>query len=531
MPYLVNTDGGVDGRVTKLKIGTNSIGRQPGNSIVHQHMSLSRQHAEILVTDQSATLTDLNSRNGTFVNNIRVQECELQDKDLIRCGDIVFRFADSLLTDPRLNIAKQVSPDSSRVMISALLNQQSSLNASRVLKISPQDSSERALAKLQILLEVGKQLSFPEEPDKLLTKILDLLFDIMEVDRSAILMVNEMTGQLESKAFKHKAGLETDDEYHFYSTQITSFVLAHGDAILTKDAQIDKRFDSSASVVGLSIRASMCVPLKPKDEIIGLLYVDNLSTSNAYSDEDLEFLTALANQAAIAIENARLYKQIEMEAVTRAKFERFFPQSVSKKIREEGTLEIVDTEVTALFSDISAFTELSSVLEPRQIIAMLNDYFQVVVEDIVFQYEGTLEKYIGDALLAVWGAPYQKPDDAERAVWAAIAMQKAVCDLSTRWLQERNFGIQVHIGINTGKVAAGNIGSPKLIQYATIGDTTNVTSRICNVAQADEIVISQATLDRLGDRNLPLTKLPLVSVKGKSEALQLYRLDWRQLQS
>jgi adenylate cyclase len=531
MPYLVNTDGGVDGKVTKLHVGLNTIGRQPSNSIAHQHLSLSRQHAQIIVADNKVTLTDLNSRNGTFVNDVRVQECELYDKDLVRCGDIVFRFTDNLAIDSKLNIAKQVSLDSNRVLISALLRPESSLNASRVLKIGPQESNERALAKLQILLEVSKQLSLTEEPDKLLDKILDLLFDIMEVDRSVILMVHESTGQLESKAIKLKTGIETDDDYHFYSTQITNFVMAHGDAILTKDAQIDERFDSSASVVGLSIRASMCVPLKPKDEIIGLLYVDNLSTSNAYSSEDLEFLTALANQAAIAIENARLYKQIEVEAVMRAKFERFFPQSVSKKIREEGTLEIIDTEVTALFSDISAFTELSSLLEPRQTIAMLNDYFQIVVEDIVFKYEGTLEKYIGDALLAVWGAPYQKPDDAERAVWAAIAMQKAVYDLSTRWMQERNFGIQVHIGINTGRVAAGNIGSPKLIQYATIGDTTNITSRICNVAQPGEIVISQSTYERVGIHKLPLEKLPPVTVKGKSEALQLYRLHWQQMRS
>ncbi len=530
MPYLINTNSGVDGRVTKLIVGLNTIGRQPGNSIVKQHLSLSRQHAQITVTEHSVTLTDLNSRNGTYVNDNRVQECELKDRDIIRCGDIIFRFASDLATDPSLNIAKQVSPDSSRVLIKDLLNQEAGRDTSKVLKIRPEDSNQRALAKLQILLEVSKQLSLPEEPDKLLDKILNLLFDIMEVDRSVILMVDELTGQLESKAVKCRVGFGICENYHFYSTQITNFVLAHGDAILTKDAQSDKRFDSSASVLGLSIRASMCVPLKPKDEITGLLYVDNLSTSNAYTSEDLEFLTALANQAAIAIENARLYKQIEAEAVVRAKFERFFPLSVRQKLQEEGNLEIIDTEVTALFSDISAFTELSSVMEPRQVISMLNDYFQVMVEDIVFHYEGTLEKYIGDALLAIWGAPYQKADDADRAVWAAIAMQKAVCDLNTRWMQERNFGIQIHIGINSGRVAAGNIGSPKLIQYATIGDTTNVTSRICNVAQPGEIVISQNTCDRLAT-NLPLEKLPPVTVKGKSVALQLFRLDWQQVAS
>src|ERR687885_1162934 len=217
----------------------------------------------------------------------------------------------------------------------------------------------------------------------------------------------------------------------------------------------------------------MCVPLKPRETVIGVLYTDNLSMADIYSQEDLEFLTALANQAAIAIENTELNKKMQSEAIVRTKLERFFPQAVSKKLKEEGNLEIVDTEVTALFADISDFTKMSSTMEPRQVIEMLNEYFQVMVEDIVFPYEGTLEKYIGDALLAVWGAPYQRADDADRAVRAAIEMQWAVRRLNQEWLKQRNLQIQIHIGLNTGKVAAGNIGSKKLIQYATIGDTTN----------------------------------------------------------
>jgi len=249
---------------------------------------------------------------------------------------------------------------------------------------------------------------------------------------------------------------------------------------------------------------------------------------NIYSEEDLEFLTALANQAAIAIDNAQLYKKIQEEAVVRSKLELFFPEAVRKKLQEEDSLKIVDTEVTELFCDICKFTELSSTMEPRQVIEMLNEYFKVMVEDIVFPYKGTLEKYIGDALLAIWGAPYQLPDDAERAVKAAIEMQWAVRRLNEQWIKRRNLHIQIHIGINTGKVAAGNIGSENLIQYAAIGDTTNVTSRICNQAKAGEILISQSTVDKLGDRTFHLEAIPPVMVKGKDQPLQLYRLRWNQ---
>jgi adenylate cyclase len=125
-------------------------------------------------------------------------------------------------------------------------------------------------------------------------------------------------------------------------------------------------------------------------------------------------------------------------------------------------------------------------------------------------------------------------DDAERAVRAAIEMQQAVCRLNERWVKRRNLEIQIHIGLNTGKVAAGNIGSEKLLQYATIGDTTNVTSRICSAAKSGEILISQSTLDKLGvqysypigNRTVPIEKIAPVSVKGKDQPLQLYRLLW-----
>jgi class 3 adenylate cyclase len=249
------------------------------------------------------------------------------------------------------------------------------------------------------------------------------------------------------------------------------------------------------------------------------------------TDEDVAFLSAVANQAAIAIDNAQLTQKIAAQAVLRSKLERFFPQSVSRKLREENSLEIIETEVTALFADISEFTQMSSTMQPCDIIAMLNDYFNVIVEEIVFPYEGTLEKYIGDALFAIWGAPYSREDDAERAIKAAIEMQWAVQRLNKRWETQGKQPINIHIGLNTGQVAAGNIGSKNLIQYATIGDTTNVTSRICGVAKADEIMITEATWHKIHYLGLPFEKIAPVKVKGKDEPLQLYRLLWQNVPS
>ncbi|OUL24042.1 adenylate/guanylate cyclase domain-containing protein [Nostoc sp. 106C] len=548
MPYLIYAPNTPQERLHQLKFGLNTIGRSGDNTIVLTDESLSRYHAEIIIAEDRITIKDLQSLNHTFVNHAKIDQYELRDGDLINCGNVELKFVDKINATPTPStinskqasiseqdcqitipetIVKQFSTEQSRFKMQDLLD--SPGRGDSLLRLSHRGSNQRTVDKLKILLEVSKQLSSPEEPDRLLEKILDLLFEIINVDRAVILMVNETTKQLEHKAVKLRSGVSSENQ--FYSKNITNYVYKNGNAILTTDACLDQRFNDSESVFVQTIRASMCIPLKPREEVIGVLYVDNLSLSDVYSDEDVEFLTALANQAAIAIDNANLYKKIEAEAVMRNKLERFFPEAVRKKLKEEVNLGIVDTEVTALFADITNFTKMSSTMQPRQVIAMLNEYFEVMVEEIVFRYEGTLEKYIGDALFAIWGAPYRKPDDAQRAIQAAIDMQWAVQRLNQEWVQQGKQPIQIHIGLNTGKVAAGNIGSEKLIQYATIGDTTNVTSRICNVAQAGEIVISQTTFDRLRTMNLPFEKMSLVQVKGQDQPLQLYRLLWNLLPS
>ena len=536
MPYLIYNPETPSEKTYELVFGTNTLGREWDNTIFLQDGSLSRRHAEITIGYNHVAITDLRSLNGTFVNEVKIDRCELKDGDWIRCGIVVFKFAlqlrnfrqESLASrDSQISIVKQVSPEPSQTVMQNLLDQHGTDHS--VLRIRQKDTNQRAVDKLKILLEVSKQLSTPEKSDQLLEKILDLLLTIMDVDRAAILLLNQATGQLEHRVVKSRLGIPND--YQFYSKRIIDLVCTNGEALLTTDASIDERLNNSESILRQAIHASMCVPLKPRDQVIGVLYVDNLSMSNIYSDEDVKFLTALANQAAIAIDNSQLYKKMEEEAVIRDKLERFFPEAVSRKLREEGNLEIVETEVTALFVDISGFTKMSSTMQPRQVIEMLNEYFKVMVEEIVFPYEGTLEKYIGDALLAVWGAPYQKENDAQQAVLAAIEMQRAVCRLNQEWLQRGKKPIQIHIGINTGKVAAGNIGSEKLIQYASIGDTMNVTSRICSAAQAEEIFISQSTFDQIRGWNLPFEKLDPVWVKGKEQPLQLYRLLWQQLPS
>jgi len=535
VPYLIYNAETPDAKIYELKTGLNSIGRKWDNTIVITDESLSRHHAEIIIASSGhITIKDEQSKNGTFVNNVRIASPHvLNNGDLVRCGNAVFK----LLEDAPTQTTPQ-PPDSFSSSIikkfpahgsTAIQDLVQKEMYGSLIKIKRQNTQQQAVDKLKILLEVSKQLSSPDELDNLLEKILNLLFEIMNVDRAAILMHNEKSDQMELKAVK--SGPKISLSGQFYSTSIINLACTDKTTIITSDASHDDRFSSSESVIYQAIHASICIPLKPREEVIGVLYIDNLSLTNLYSDDDVEFLTSLVNLAAIAIDNAYLYEKMQKEAVLRDKLERFFPEAVSRKIREEGSLGIVDTEITALFSDITSFTQMSSIMEPRQVIEMLNEYFGKMVEEIVFPYEGTLEKYIGDALVAVWGSPYAQPDDAERAIRAAIEMQWAVRRLNREWLEREWRPISIHIGLNTGKVAAGNIGSRKLIQYAHIGDTMNVASRICTAAKGGQILISDSTLEKLGSHNFPVEAMEPIMVKGKDEPLQLYILDWQKVHS
>ena len=172
------------------------------------------------------------------------------------------------------------------------------------------------------------------------------------------------------------------------------------------------------------------------------------------------------------------------------------------------------------------YTSISSELAPHAVMALLK-VFLPTMADLVFRHEGTLEKYIGDALLAVWGAPYSREDNAEQALRCALAMREAMPRLNERLAEagiELPGPLSIHIGLHSGCVAAGNLGTDRYVQYATIGDATNVASRVCNLAGPNEIVYSAATRARLASLRVESESLGPVLLKGKREPLELWRI-------
>jgi adenylate cyclase len=522
--WLIMNPGLVTEKVLPLPEGTSTIGRTEDNNVCVLDASLSRKHAQLERSGERVVLADLKSKNGTFVNGARIERHELRAGETFRCGEIPFKLmapTKELKPAHTQELSTRFSPSA---MEDLLLSDYTA--GSSVLKLREAPSRDsRATEKLQVLLKVSQLLSSLGPIDELLERIIQLVFQILEVDRAAIFLVDPASGTLRPRVARLSSGAIPSGD--FYSHQIIEYVRERSVAALFADALQDPRLEGASSVMLQSIHASMCVPLKPHTEVLGVLYVDNLTEANRFTQEDLEFLTAFGNQAAIALESSMLSQRLAEEAVLRNTYLRFFPAPVIKKLQSTrgAPLDRVETEVTVLFSDISGFTSLSSRLNPLQVMDLLNEYFPVMAE-IVFRYEGTLEKYIGDALMAIWGAPFPQPDDADRALRAAVEMQHALAKLNARWRTEGKPELQIHVGLNTGRVAAGNIGSEHYLQYATIGDATNVASRICSAASDGEICIAEATFQRCQERSWPLVRLPPVQVKGKQDPLTLYRVDW-----
>jgi adenylate cyclase len=211
----------------------------------------------------------------------------------------------------------------------------------------------------------------------------------------------------------------------------------------------------------------------------------------------------------------------EKEAM-RQSFESYLPPSVVKRqlAHPESIFEVQKKELTIMFTDIKSFTTYSSTMTPDQIQNFLAEYFDAMVQ-IVFKYEGTVDKYIGDGLMVFFGAPEPQPDHAVRCVQAAIEMQKKCRELKEKWVKEELFPLRIRIGINTGEVIVGNMGTPKKLSYTVLGSDVNLANRLESNAPVEGIMISRRTYELVKD-HVPTLPHESVLVKGLDTPIEVY---------
>jgi adenylate cyclase len=177
---------------------------------------------------------------------------------------------------------------------------------------------------------------------------------------------------------------------------------------------------------------------------------------------------------------------------------------------------------TIFYSDIRGFTAMSETMTPEEIYGQLNEYFEEMC-NIIFQYGGYVDKFIGDCVMAVFSAPYQTPNDARNAVISAVKQQDKIRELSAKWAAQGKREFTVGMGVNTGDVVMGNLGASSRMNYTVIGDNVNVAARLYNVAKGGEIIISESTYEECKDI-VDVDELEPVAVKGKVAPIKIYNV-------
>ena len=513
------------------------IGRSPECNVVLKDFGISRQHARIVVDEEGARIVDLKSKNGTQVNGVPVVEAPLKDGDRILLGKFQLTFSKSLEGKVVLDEAKPLSEEAGTIIrsvgeLSKLLSASDTAGAPALAeKKAPADVQELAESNriLKVLTEFSKTLIATRPVEEVLQQVMDIVFDHVPADRGFLMLHEEGSDKLVPMVVKHRNTPSSGDQAQIsISKTIADRVIKDRVSILTSDALVDPRFGAGDSIRFHGIRSAMCAPLWNKEQVIGIVHVDSPMLTNCFNLNDLDLLTALANYAAVAVERARLNAKIVAEEKKRERLGRFLSPQVTARIiatseSQSAALGVPEErEVTVLFADIVGFTRMSETMSPAAVALVLNDYLSRMT-DVIFKYEGTLDKYIGDAIMAVFGAPLDMPDHASRAIKTALEMRERLDEFNA----ERKEGgphLRIRIGINSGKAVAGEIGSINKKEYTVLGDTVNIASRLeSSVATPMNIVIGEYTQDLVKDE-FECRSLGAKELKGKEKVVKAYEV-------
>jgi adenylate cyclase len=493
---------------------------------------------------------------------------------------------------------------------------------------------------------IGQLINASLDPGVVLLNVIDTIIKLTHAERG-FLMLNDGKGHFVTPVARNWDQSTISEAELQVSRSVIHRVLSEGKPILTTNAQLDPRFVGQQSIITNKLRSILCVPLKLKDQIVGVVYTDHRIQTGIFSESDSELMLSFANQAAIAIENARLYASVKvsLDEVTelkklmtdvfasiasgvittnqdeeiifcnqaarkilnvseggnlRKQLESHLPELAGKlspymertwkyqesfsglefsphtKSREEldlrfsltpleggetkskGITIVVEDQtekkrlvakqrlfermvgsavinqlnpdsiqlggsramITTIFADLNGFTRLGENVSPETLISVINCYLSAAADAILMR-EGTIDKFLGDAVMAWFNAPIEQPDHALRAVKAAIAMRDILPEIQCQFPPE--FQLDFSIGIDTGESVLGLVGTEKRLEFTAMGDSVNTAKRLQEYAQAGQIVISAATWNIVKDQ-VEVRKLDPFSAKGKTGLLSIYEV-------
>jgi class 3 adenylate cyclase len=375
--------------------------------------------------------------------------------------------------------------------------------------------------RYQALFRVARDLSSSLELDQVLRNAMDLVIDLMHASRGFIVLVDEDTNVMSVVM----AGGDTDPDKSsgfLGSKTVIEQVVKTGTAVVSTDASIDDRFKGQQSVILQNLRSIIAVPLVTKDKVIGAVYVDNPFRASIFEEKDKEFLQAISDLAAAAIDNAQQYRRSEF---LRHLFELHVNKQVTDYVLARSDLSqpfLIGErrQVTMLNSDIAGFSALSRSMKAEELVEFLNRYFSRMI-DIVLDHGGNIDKFQGDGMLVVFGAPNAMEDHADRAFRAAQSMVREVEVLNRELTAGGKPTIAIGIGLDTGDVVAGHVGSDKRLEFTLIGVPVNNSAYLSKV-RPPLVLLSETTRDALTDSLTVIDYEPML-LKGALAPQAIYQ--------
>ncbi|MBA3321237.1 MAG: GAF domain-containing protein [Pyrinomonadaceae bacterium] len=526
-----------------------TIGRAPDNCIVLNDPRASRHHAHVTFAGGAFVLVDgtiVGSRIKRSANKVLVQgqprtEHQLQDGDQIKIGNSLLRFEQATAVaavnydNQPLGRTQMTIPV--REALSVVLRTSDAVASAR-LSTTEIAALRRKADILALLYELSKTLALVFDPEVIFNQVTEIILRVTPADRVVALLGdqspdgdrNTPTELRQIAARARNAQLTEQMRDLTIGRTITSKAMRERVALLSQDATADAQFGSAQSIISQGVRSTICAPLAGESCVYGALYADRLDPHAVFTRDDLELLSAIAAQTTVALENARSHKRLAREEVARSNYGRFLPEYVVRQMLEHPEsfqLGGTNQTITVLFADVRGFTRLAEHAPPTQVVELLNKYFTAMTE-IIFAHGGTLDKYIGDGLMALFGAPTATPQDAAHAVQVAIAMQRQMthvnADLRAGGLPE----IHIGIGLHTGEATVGYIGSERRTEYTAIGDTVNLAARLESNARPGQILLSESVIQAcLPADTFPVVQQPPLSVKNRIQPVPVYEMSWQ----
>jgi adenylate cyclase len=554
MALLHITDAG--GRVWELPLspqGVCTIGRAPDNRVVLNDPRASRYHAHLRHRNGAYVLVDGSpegklSANHVFVNGEQRLEHPLRDGDVIQIGASRLRF--ELPDEPKPAESEARFEDRPLGHTQMLVSANDVIRAALGARTASPATAERAAAAAQdaeleglrgkarilaLLYEMSKTLGSVFDLDPIFEKACEVIFSATPADRVVALLADESRPGDGDEELVVVAMRVRDEARAAHARRqpigrtITRKVMRERQALLSQDAAADMEFAGVHSIVAQGVHSTICAPLIADTRVHGALYADRLDPFTSFTRDDLELVSAVAAQTAVAVENARAHARLAREEVARANYSRFLPEYVVKQILnnpDSFKLGGVNQTLTVLFADIRGFTRLSENAAPERVVQLLNNYF-TVMSDVIFGHGGTLDKYLGDGLMALFGAPTATPDDACNAVSAAVQMQRRMDGINVRLRADGLDEIAIGIGLHTGVATVGYIGSERRSEYTAIGDTVNLAARLEQNAAPGQILLSEAAARAAAGAGCAFHQRPPITVKNRVQPVPIFEVDWK----